>query len=115
MRLNRERYDWLRNKSAKRVQGDGYIIEIISPFTIRYHEGERTLTLSTEPLMQDSNGDKRRWILAVYVQQPLTWDEGAELVMSRSEAETVMARIEEGLKRKVGRRVPHPPVLRVRV
>ncbi len=103
MLVNRKWYDWLKNTSAKRVQGDGYIIEVVSPSTVRYREGERTLTLSTEPLMQDSHGQKRKWILAVYVQRPLKWDGRANLVVSPSEADRVMARIEEGLKKKVGR------------
>lgn len=95
-------YDWLRDKSAKRVKGDGYLIEIISPSTVRYREEGRTLTLSTEPLMHDSHGHKRKWILAVYVPRPLKWDERADLAMNPSEADRVMARIEEGLKKKVG-------------
>jgi hypothetical protein len=102
MRLNKEWYDWLKIKSAKRIQGDGYVIEIISPSTVKYREGERTLTLSTEPLMHDNNGDKHGWTLVVYVQQPLKWDEPA-MVMSPSEADRVMARIQEGLNKKVGR------------
>src|SRR5260370_9116075 len=101
MLVNRKWYDWLKNTSAKRVQGDGYIIEVVSPSTVRHREGERTLTLSTEPLMQDSHGQKRKRLLAVYVQRPLNWHGGANLVVSPSEAAQVLATIQDALKKKL--------------
>lgn len=61
------------------------------------------LTLSTEPLMMDEKS-KNAWVLEVYVHRPLQWDNPRHgEVTDPVEEQLILARVEAGLKAKVGR------------
>jgi hypothetical protein len=85
---------------ADHFYGDGYVIDIISHSAIRYREGGRSTTLSTEPLMRSTDSDRKEWILRVYVRHPLKWDGLDQPGISIAQERLILGRIEQGLKAK---------------
>ena len=103
MALSAKAYKWLQDLTAQHFRGEGYVIDIISHSAVRYREASRTITLSTEPLMMDEKS-KNAWVLEVYVHRPLQWDNPSHgEVTDPVEEELILARVEAGLKAKVGR------------
>ena len=103
MALSAKAYRWLQDITAQHFRREGYVIDIIGHSAIRYRESSRSITLSTEPLMIDERG-KKAWVLEVYVHRPLQWDDQDHAeVTDPVEEELILARVEAGLKAKVGR------------
>ncbi|MGA9963848.1 MAG: Imm74 family immunity protein [Terriglobales bacterium] len=104
MALSAKAYRWLKDITAQHFRGEGYVIDIITPSAVRYREATRTITLSTEPLMMNDQKDKKGWVLEVYVHRPLQWDNPNQgEVADPVEEALILARVEAGLKAKVGR------------
>ena len=68
---------------------------------MRYREGNRSITLSSEPLLIEK-GREKRWILAVYIPRQLRWDESGEGLIEPSQEQRIIERITDALRRKVG-------------
>jgi len=90
MKLNDRAEAILKKLHARRVNGDGYVVEIIMPAVIRYCETGRTLTFGLEP-----NGSR----VDIYVETPATWDNESE-PMSQLEVELAISRIKAALIKK---------------
>jgi hypothetical protein len=104
MALSPKAYQWLKDVTAQHFRGEGYVIDIISHSAVRYREATRAITLSTEPLMVGDEKQKQGWVLEVYVHRPLQWDNPSQgEVTDPLEEELILARVEEGLKAKVGK------------
>ena len=104
MALSPKTYRWFQDITAQHFHGEGYVIDIISHSAVRYREAARTITLSTEPLMAEDEKHGKGWVLEVYVHRPLQWDHPSQgEVTDPLEEELILARVEEGLKAKVGK------------
>jgi hypothetical protein len=99
--LSPKAYRAWRNFLATHFYGDGFIVDIVSHSAVKYREGSRSITFSTEPLQ--IKGKKDDWVLAVYVHRPLKWDGDVEGAVRDDQEELILSRIELALKSKVGR------------
>jgi hypothetical protein len=102
--LSPKAYKVWQNLLAIHFRGDGFIVDIISHSAIRYREGARSITLSTEPRQIEDNGKKADWVLAVYVHRPLRWDDaGGGEVSDPAQERSILSRIELALRSKVSK------------
>lgn len=86
-----------------RYSGDGYAVDILSHSAVKYLQGGRSITFSSEPLARTSRDGKARWVLTLYVRRPLRWDdsEGREIT-DADEERAILSRVETALKAKIG-------------
>ena len=92
-----------KERLAIRYSGDGYAVDFLSPSAVKYHQGGRSITFSSEPLARTLRDGKTRWVLTVYVHRPLRWDEsdGREIT-GADEEQAILSRLETALKAKIG-------------
>ena len=93
-----ERYRRWKELTARHYRGKGFIVDFLSYTDVRYREGTRSITLSSEISKMESAG-KERLGLAVYVPEPLRWDGGEELA-NANEQRLILSRLEAALQAK---------------
>lgn len=90
MKLDAKAEALLKKLHTRRVEGDGYAVEVIMPMVVRYRKGAKSLTLGCEP---------RRSALDIYVEAPVAWDDESE-PMTRLELDEAISRIKRALAEK---------------
>ena len=88
----------LDEKKAKRVDCDGYVVYMFFPHAVRYEQPDRTLTLSSEPLLDEDERGKRGWLRGIYLPSTLRWDDG--VVVSPAESKLILDRLSSALRKK---------------
>ena len=102
--LSPKAYRWWQNFTATHYRANGYTVDFISHSAVRYREGERSITFSSEPLDRTFGSGKSNWVLAVYVHRPLTWDEPhPSEITDPAEENAILSRVQTALKSKIGK------------
>lgn len=90
-----------RDLTAIGFHGHGYKVDFASNgAAVKYHEGSRSITLSSEPVAQGG----AQWMLDVYIHRALKWDSPSEEeVTDTAQEELILSRVEAALKAKIGK------------
>ena len=101
--LSPDAYRRWQERLAIRYSGDGYAVNFVSHSAVKYVQGDKSITFSSEPLARTLSDGKTRWVLTVYVHCPLTWDgsDGGEIT-DADEEQAILSRLETALKAKIG-------------
>jgi hypothetical protein len=92
---------YLATRSARRVRGEDYTVEIFTPDILRYRTQSRTLTLSTEFWKGEGGWWKKNWKLVVYVPRSISWD-NEQSSLGPQESKAILSRIGEAVAQKIG-------------
>jgi hypothetical protein len=86
------------------LAGNGYTIELMLPWAVRYRAGDRVLTVPSDlrPKRTDDHWWTwfTGWYTPFYLESPMLWDD-EKVPMSVSEAETALTRLKEFLDKRL--------------
>jgi hypothetical protein len=88
----------LDERRAKRIEGNGFTIYLFFPHGVRYRDAAHVLTLSSEPLLEEDERKKRRWLRGIYLPSSLRWDDGVSV--TSVDEQLVLERMKAALQEK---------------